>query len=52
MISPIFDDVKNGLEYEDALFNKLLKFSSYFILKLSKVIEPFKGKQFNTTIKI
>ncbi|MCS7214981.1 MAG: hypothetical protein RMI30_03570 [Thermodesulfovibrio sp.] len=51
IISPIFGDGKNGLEYADDLFNKLSKGSSYFIPKLSKAIEPFKGKQFNVTVK-
>ncbi len=51
ILSPVFGDGKNGLEYSDDLFNKLSKGSSYFIPKLSKTIESFKGKQFNVTVK-
>jgi len=51
IISPIFGDGKNGLEYADDLFNKLAKGSSYFIPKLSKTLETYKGKQFNVTVK-
>lgn len=51
IISPIFGDGKNGLEYSDDIFNKLSKGSSYFIPKLSKTVEPFIGKQFNVTVK-
>lgn len=51
ILSPVFGDGKNGLEYADDLFNKLSKGSSYFIPKLSKTIESFKGKQFNVTVK-
>ncbi|MCX7759412.1 MAG: hypothetical protein N2169_07405 [bacterium] len=51
ILSPIFGDGKNGLEYSDDIFNKLSKGSSYFIPKLSKTVEPFIGKQFNVTVK-
>lgn len=51
ILSPVFGDGKNGLEYADDLFNKLSKGSSYFIPKLSKTIESFKGKQLDVTVK-
>ncbi|MCX8034474.1 MAG: hypothetical protein N3A00_04070 [Thermodesulfovibrio sp.] len=51
ILSPVFGDGKNGLEYSDDIFNKLSKGSSYFIPKLSKTLEPFTGKNFYVTVK-
>ncbi len=35
IFSPVFGEGRNGLEYSDALFNKLAKGSSYFVPKLT-----------------
>ncbi len=51
IFSPIWGG-KNGLEFADDMFNKLSKGSSYFIPKISKSVEGFKGKAFKATIKL
>lgn len=51
IFSPVFGG-KNGLEYSDALFNKLAKGSSYFITKLSEEVKPLEGKEIGASIKI
>lgn len=51
IFSPFFQG-KNGLEFADASFNKLAKGSSYFIPKVSKVVEPYVGKSFTASITL
>ncbi len=51
IFSPLFDG-KNGLEYSDALFNKLSKGSSYFIPDVAKKAQKFAGNNFGITIKL
>jgi hypothetical protein len=43
IFSPIFGEGKTGLEYSDALFNKLAKGSSYFIPELTESLKAVKG---------
>ncbi len=50
IFSPVFQG-KNGLEFADNSFNKLAKGSSYFIPKVEKNNEVFKGRPFSVTIK-
>jgi hypothetical protein len=53
IFSPVFGDGKNGLEYSDALFNKLAKGSSYFIPELTESLKEVQGKDMGgTTIKM
>lgn len=53
IFSPIFGEGRNGLEYSDALFNKLAKGSSYFIPELTAGLKEVQGKDFGgTTIKM
>lgn len=49
---PVFGEGKNGLDYADDMFNKLSKGSSYFIPKLMKENEKFKGRQFVVSIRM
>jgi len=49
---PVFGEGKNGLDYADDMFNKLSKGSSYFIPKLTKENEKFKGRQFVVSIRM
>jgi len=51
IFAPIYGEGMNGLEYSDELFNKLAKGSAYFIPKVTKDIEKFKGKPFDVTIE-
>ena len=50
IFSPVFKG-QNGLEFADDSFNKLAKGSSYFIPKVAKDNEQFKGKQFSVAIR-
>jgi len=53
IFSPVFGEGKNGLEYSDALFNKLAKGSSYFIPELTESLKEVKGMDVGgTTIKM
>ncbi len=52
IFSPIFGDGRNGLQYSDDMFNKLSKGSSYFIPKIAKSNEKFKGTSFEVSIKL
>jgi hypothetical protein len=52
IFSPVFGDGKNGLTYADNMFNKLAKGSSYFIPKVMKSNEAFKGKTVSVAIKL
>jgi hypothetical protein len=52
IFSPVFGDGRNGLQYSDDMFNKLSKGSSYFIPKVAKSNEQFKGANFEVVIKL
>jgi hypothetical protein len=52
IFSPIFGHGRNGLQYSDDMFNKLSKGSSYFIPKVAKSNERFKGANFEVAIKL
>jgi hypothetical protein len=53
IFSPVFGDGRNGLEYSDALFNKLAKGSSYFIPELAEVVKPVASQEIGgVTIKL
>ena len=53
IFSPVFGEGKNGLEYSDALFNKLAKGSSYFIPELTASLKEVQGKDIGgTTIRM
>lgn len=52
IFSPIFGGGKNGLQYSDDMFNKLSKGSSYFIPKVVKSNEKFKGTNFEVAVKL
>ena len=49
IFSPVFGEGKNGLEYSDALFNKLAKGSSYFIPELTQSLKEVQGKDIGGT---
>lgn len=51
IMSPIFGNGMNGLEFSDDMFNKLSKGSAYFIPKIAKQNEPYVGKQISASIK-
>jgi hypothetical protein len=51
IMSPVFGNGMNGLEYADDMFNKLSKGSAYFAPKVAKNNEKFMGKQFSANIK-
>ena len=57
MFSTIFPKTKegepqNGLQWADEMFNNLAKGSSYFIPKVAKNTEKFKGRMFSATMKM
>jgi hypothetical protein len=57
MFSPIFPKTKagepqNGLQWSDEMFNNLAKGSSYFIPRIAKNIDQFKGRMFSATFKM
>jgi hypothetical protein len=57
IFSPIFPKTKagepqNGLQWADEMFNDLAKGSSYFIPKVAKSNEKFKGRMFSATMKM
>lgn len=51
IMSPIFGNGMNGLEFSDDMFNKLSKGSAYFIPKIAKQNETYVGKQIEAKIK-
>lgn len=57
IFSPLFPKSKagepqNGLQWADEMFNNLAKGSSYFIPKVAKNTEKFKGRMFSATMKM
>ena len=50
IFSPVFGEGRNGLEYSDALFNKLAKGSSYFIPELTTSLKEVQGKDIGGTM--
>ncbi|HWR89857.1 MAG TPA: hypothetical protein VN260_06325 [Dissulfurispiraceae bacterium] len=52
IMSPIFGEGRNGLEFSDDIFNKLSKGSAYYVPKTSAANEKFVGKAFDVEIKI
>lgn len=52
MFSPLFPGGLNGLQWADEMFNRLAKGSSYFIPKVAKDIDQYKGTMFSTTLKM
>ena len=51
LFSPVFKG-QNGLEYLDALYNSISKASAYYIPKIKKEVEPFKGNTVSVTLKM
>ncbi|HMK43999.1 MAG TPA: hypothetical protein VK445_07655 [Dissulfurispiraceae bacterium] len=51
IMSPVFGNGMNGLEFSDDVFNKLSKGSSYFVPKITKQNEAFLGKMFEAKVK-
>ncbi len=52
IFSPIFGGGKNGLEYSDALFNKLAKGSSYFVPELTASLTKFQKEELAVNVKM
>ena len=52
IFSPIFGGGKNGLEYSDALFNKLAKGSSYFVPKLTGDLNGVEEQELAVSVKM
>ncbi|MCE5336485.1 MAG: hypothetical protein LLG06_18060 [Desulfobacteraceae bacterium] len=52
IFSPIFGEGKNGLEYSDALFNKLAKGSSNFIAQLRTEVKAVEKEELAVTVKM
>ncbi len=52
IFSPVFGQGKNGLEYSDALFNKLAKGSSYFIPKLTADLKGVEQQELVVSVKM
>jgi len=52
IFSPIFGGGKNGLEYSDALFNKLAKGSSYFVPKLTASLKEVENEELAVSVKM
>jgi len=51
LFSPFFKG-QNGLEYLDALYNSISKASAYYIPKIKKEVETFKGNTVSVTLKM
>ena len=49
IFSPIFDG-RNGMQYLDALYNSISKGSAYYIPKVKKESDGFKGKSISVTL--
>ncbi|MGO9021431.1 MAG: hypothetical protein ACLQVJ_24095 [Syntrophobacteraceae bacterium] len=52
IFSPVFGDGRNGLEYSDALFNKLAKGSSYFVPKLAAGLKKVEKEELAVSVKM
>jgi hypothetical protein len=52
IFSPVFGQGRNGLEYSDALFNKLAKGSSYFIPKLTAGLKEVEKDELAVSVKM
>jgi len=52
IFSPVFGEGRNGLEYSDALFNKLAKGSSYFVPELTAGLKEAEGEQLTVSVKM
>jgi hypothetical protein len=52
IFSPVFGEGRNGLEYSDALFNKLAKGSSYFVPKLAAGLKEVEKEQLAVSVKM
>ena len=52
IFSPVFGEGRNGLEYSDALFNKLAKGSSYFIPKLTGDLKGVEKEELSVSVKM
>jgi hypothetical protein len=52
IFSPVFGGGKNGLEYSDALFNKLAKGSSYFVPKLTGDLKGVEKQELAVSVKM
>jgi len=52
IFSPVFGEGRNGLEYSDALFNKLAKGSSYFVPELSAGLKQAEKEELAVNVKL
>ncbi len=52
IFSPVFGEGRNGLEYSDALFNKLAKGSSYFVPKLTGDLKEIEKEELAVSVKM
>jgi hypothetical protein len=52
IFSPVFGEGRNGLEYSDALFNKLAKGSSYFVPKLTADLKGVEKEELAVSVKM
>ncbi|MGA3114920.1 MAG: hypothetical protein ABSF90_10885 [Syntrophobacteraceae bacterium] len=52
IFSPVFGQGRNGLEYSDALFNKLAKGSSYFVPKLTASLKEVENEELAVSVKM
>lgn len=52
IFSPVFGEGRNGLEYSDALFNKLAKGSSNFIPKLTGELKEVEKEELAVVVKM
>ena len=52
IFSPVFGAGRNGLEYSDALFNKLAKGSSYFVPKLTASLKEVENEELAVSVKM
>ena len=52
IFSPVFGQGRNGLEYSDALFNKLAKGSSYFVPKLTGDLKGVEEQELAVSVKM
>ncbi|MFZ0931121.1 MAG: hypothetical protein WAN11_21120 [Syntrophobacteraceae bacterium] len=52
IFSPVFGQGRNGLEYSDALFNKLAKGSSYFVPKLAAGLKEVEKEELAVSVEM
>lgn len=52
IFSPYFGEGRNGLEYSDALFNKLAKGSSYFVPHLKDGLKDMQNQEIAVSVKM